>query len=43
MTADALDLDRLLAAAVAAAHAGGEIVRAAFGAARHVRTKGPGD
>ena len=29
--------------AVAAAHAGGEIVRAAFGSARGVHEKGPGD
>ncbi|HZP31039.1 MAG TPA: inositol monophosphatase family protein, partial [Acidimicrobiia bacterium] len=38
-----LDLDGLLGAAVAAAHAGGEIVRAAFGSAGGVVEKGPGD
>ena len=38
-----LDLDELLRVAVAAAHAGGEIVRAAFGDARGVQEKGPGD
>jgi myo-inositol-1(or 4)-monophosphatase len=42
MTAD-LDLDRLLDAAQRAAAAGAVIVREAFGAARNVRTKGPGD
>jgi myo-inositol-1(or 4)-monophosphatase len=39
----ALDVDALLRVAVAAAHAGGEIVRAAFGSARGVHEKGPGD
>jgi myo-inositol-1(or 4)-monophosphatase len=37
------DLDALLGVAVAAAHAGGEIVREAFGSARDVQEKGPGD
>lgn len=37
------DLDRLLDAAVAAAHAGGEIVRGAVDAAPDARQKGPGD
>ncbi len=39
----ALDLDRLLDAAVAAARAGGEIVRAAVDATPDFREKGPGD
>jgi myo-inositol-1(or 4)-monophosphatase len=39
----ALDLDALLATAQRAAVAGGEIVRASFGAVRNVRAKGPGD
>jgi len=43
MTVAELDLDGLLGAAVAAAHAGGEIVRAAFGSAGGVVEKGPGD
>ena len=38
-----LDLDRLLGAARRATAAGADIVRAAFGAARNVREKGPGD
>ncbi|HEY8216497.1 MAG TPA: inositol monophosphatase family protein [Acidimicrobiia bacterium] len=38
-----LDLDALLDAAVAAAHTGGAIIRDAFGAARHVVAKAPGD
>ena len=38
-----LDLDALLDVAVAAAHTGGAIVRDAFGAARHVVAKAPGD
>jgi myo-inositol-1(or 4)-monophosphatase len=38
-----LDLDVLLSAARAAAHTGGAIVRDAFGAARHVVAKAPGD
>ena len=38
-----LDLDALLSAAVAAAHRGGVIVRDAFGAARNVVEKAPGD
>ncbi|MFM8303552.1 MAG: inositol monophosphatase family protein [Actinomycetota bacterium] len=38
-----LDLPRLLEVALDAARAGGEIVRSAFGAARDVRAKGPGD
>jgi myo-inositol-1(or 4)-monophosphatase len=37
------DLDRLLDAAVAAAHAGGEIVRGAVDAAPDARQKAPGD
>ena len=37
------DLDALLGVAVAAAHAGGEIVLEAFGSARNVQEKGPGD
>jgi myo-inositol-1(or 4)-monophosphatase len=37
------DLDALLDAAVVAAHRGGEIVRDAFGAARNVVQKAPGD
>jgi myo-inositol-1(or 4)-monophosphatase len=37
------DLDALLAAAVGAAHRGGAIVRDAFGAARNVVEKAPGD
>ena len=40
---DALDLDALLVAADRAAHAGGEIVRAHFGAPPDVREKAPGD
>jgi myo-inositol-1(or 4)-monophosphatase len=39
----ALDLDALLDAAVAAAHTGGAIVRDAFGSARHITAKAPGD
>jgi myo-inositol-1(or 4)-monophosphatase len=38
-----LDLEALLRAALAAAGEGAEIVRAAFGAARNVREKAPGD
>ena len=38
-----LDLDALLAAALDAARDGARIVRDAFGAARNVREKGPGD
>jgi myo-inositol-1(or 4)-monophosphatase len=38
-----LDLDALLAAAVAAARAGGRVVRDAFGEARNVVAKAPGD
>lgn len=38
-----LDLDALLRAAVVAAHRGGAIVRDAFGAARNVVEKAPGD
>jgi myo-inositol-1(or 4)-monophosphatase len=38
-----LDLDQLLAAAVAAARTGSDIVRNAFGAARNVVAKAPGD
>lgn len=38
-----LDLDHLLEVALGAARAGGAIVREAFGAARDVRSKGPGD
>jgi myo-inositol-1(or 4)-monophosphatase len=38
-----LDLDALLEAAIVAAHAGGAIVREAFGSARDVVEKGPGD
>jgi myo-inositol-1(or 4)-monophosphatase len=38
-----LDLDRLLDAALTAAVAGAVVVRDAFGAARNVREKGPGD
>jgi myo-inositol-1(or 4)-monophosphatase len=38
-----LDLDRLLDAALTAAAAGAAVVRDAFGAARNVREKGPGD
>ena len=38
-----LDLDALLGAARRAAAAGAEVVLAAFGAARNVREKGPGD
>jgi myo-inositol-1(or 4)-monophosphatase len=38
-----LDLDLLLGAARAAAHTGGALVRDAFGAARHVVAKAPGD
>jgi myo-inositol-1(or 4)-monophosphatase len=38
-----LDLDALLAAALSAAHRGGAIVRDAFGAARNVVEKAPGD
>jgi myo-inositol-1(or 4)-monophosphatase len=38
-----LDLDRLLDAAVAAARAGGEVVRGAVDAAPEAREKGPGD
>jgi myo-inositol-1(or 4)-monophosphatase len=42
--ADGLDAEALLAAAVAAAHAGGDVVRRAFGgAAGSVTEKGPGD
>jgi myo-inositol-1(or 4)-monophosphatase len=37
------DLDQLLAIAVAAACAGGAIVRDSFGGARDIREKGPGD
>jgi myo-inositol-1(or 4)-monophosphatase len=37
------DLDALVDVAVAAAHAGGDVVRAAFGSARNVQEKGPGD
>ena len=37
------DLDTLLDAALAAAHAGGAIVRDAYGDAHEVREKGPGD
>ena len=43
MTPPALDLESLLDVAVTAAHSGGEIVRAAFGSARDVQEKGPGD
>ena len=39
----ALDLDALLAAALAAADAGAAVVREAFGRAENVREKGPGD
>jgi myo-inositol-1(or 4)-monophosphatase len=39
----ALDLDVLLSAAVDAARVGGRVVRAAFGDARNVREKRPGD
>jgi myo-inositol-1(or 4)-monophosphatase len=39
----ALDLDALLDAAVVAAHTGGAIVRDAFGTARNVVAKAPGD
>ena len=42
MTTD-LDLPRLLEVALHAARAGGEVVRDAFGAARDIRSKGPGD
>ena len=38
-----LDLDGLLDVAIAAAHTGGAIVRDAFGAARNVVAKAPGD
>lgn len=38
-----LDLDQLLDAAIAAAHTGGAIVRDAFGAARNIVAKAPGD
>jgi myo-inositol-1(or 4)-monophosphatase len=38
-----LDLPGLLEIALRAAHAGGDVVRDAFGAARGVRAKGPGD
>lgn len=38
-----LDLDVLLGAALSAAHTGGAIVRDAFGAARNVVAKAPGD
>ena len=38
-----LDLDALLDAGIAAAHAGGAIVREAFGTARNVVAKAPGD
>lgn len=38
-----LDLPRLLELALDAARAGGDIVRDAFGAARDIRSKGPGD
>src|SRR5262249_22592039 len=38
-----LDLDALLAVALGAARAGGAVVHGAFGAARGVRAKGPGD
>ena len=41
--ADDLDLDALLRAALDAAAEGGRIVRDAFGAARNVREKAPGD
>ena len=43
MTAADLDLDALLDAALAAAAAGAAIVADAFGGARNVREKGPGD
>lgn len=43
MTEEDLDLPRLLEIALHAARAGGAIVRDAFGAARDVRSKGPGD
>jgi myo-inositol-1(or 4)-monophosphatase len=38
-----LDLARLVEVALHAARAGGEVVRDAFGAARDIRSKGPGD
>jgi myo-inositol-1(or 4)-monophosphatase len=38
-----LDLDALLDAAVSAAHTGGAIVREAFGSARDITAKAPGD
>ena len=41
--APGLDLTALLDVALGAARAGGEVVRAAFGAPRDVRAKGPGD
>ena len=37
------ELDDLLDAALAAAHAGGVVVREAFGSARNVQAKAPGD
>ncbi|MBM3659565.1 MAG: hypothetical protein FJW95_08680, partial [Actinobacteria bacterium] len=40
---DSLDLPRLLEVALHAARAGGAIVLDAFGAARDIRSKGPGD
>ncbi|HEY7107586.1 MAG TPA: inositol monophosphatase family protein [Acidimicrobiia bacterium] len=43
MTDDHLDLDALLSAAVDAALVGGRVVRSAFGDARNVREKRPGD
>ena len=43
MSTDGLDLDALLHAALAAAEVGAGVVRAAFGAARDVREKRPGD
>jgi myo-inositol-1(or 4)-monophosphatase len=43
VTPPTLDLDALLGVAVAAARAGGDVVRAAFGSARNVQEKGPGD
>jgi myo-inositol-1(or 4)-monophosphatase len=39
----ASELDHLLGVAVAAARAGGEVVRAHFGRARDIRSKAPGD
>lgn len=43
MTTDDLDLDALLAAALDASAAGARVVLDAFGGARNVREKGPGD